>query len=140
MLFGTLSGKKLVSGADLADALSKYDMNNRYKEWLVRNWDRMNAAQRAKVLEKHPEFEQYLPQKTQSKKTGGKLVKPRELPKYQYGGRNVAAPVAASTIEEQETPLRTASNVWETLTPADKKEITATAIDVAGALAGLTGP
>ena len=67
-------------------------------------------------------------------------MKPRELPKYQYGGRTIAAPVEASSLEMQESPLHYSSNVWETLTPADQKEITAAAIDVAGAIAGLAGP
>lgn len=39
-----------------------------------------------------------------------------------------------------DTPLSTSSNLWETLTPADKKEITAAAVDIAGAIAGLAGP
>ena len=73
-----------------------------------------------------------------SRKQGGK-VELKPLPfKLQMGSRLSVAPKEAETQSVQDdTPLAHASNVWETLTPADQKEITAAAIDVAGAIAGL---
>ena len=73
-----------------------------------------------------------------SRKQGGK-VELKPLPfKLQMGSRLSVAP---KEVEEQsvqdDTPLAHASNIWETLTPADQKEITAAAIDIAGAIAGL---
>ena len=71
-------------------------------------------------------------------KQGGK-VQLKPLPaKLQMGSRLSVAPKEAETQSIQDdTPLAHASNVWETLTPADQKEMTAAAIDIAGAIAGL---
>lgn len=71
-------------------------------------------------------------------KEGGK-VQLKPLPtKLQMGSRLSVAPNQPEQVTIQnDTPLAHASNIWETLTPADQKEITAAAIDVAGAIAGL---
>ena len=71
-------------------------------------------------------------------KQGGK-VQLKPLPaKLQTGSRLSVAPKEAEEQSIQDdTPLAHASNIWETLTPADQKEITAAAIDIAGAIAGL---
>lgn len=71
-------------------------------------------------------------------KEGGK-VQLKPLPtKLQMGSKLSVAPNQPEQVTIQnDTPLAHASNIWETLTPADQKEITAAAIDVAGAIAGL---
>lgn len=70
-------------------------------------------------------------------KEGGK-VELKPLPaKLQMGSKLSVAPNQPEQISIQESPLAYSSNVWETLTPADQKEIIAAGIDVAGAIAGL---
>ena len=71
-------------------------------------------------------------------KEGGK-VQLKPLPaKLQMGSKLSVAPNQPEQVTIQnDTPLAHASNIWETLTPADKKEMTAAAIDIAGAIAGL---
>lgn len=71
-------------------------------------------------------------------KEGGK-VQLKPLPaKLQMGSRLSVAPNQPEQVTIQnDTPLAHASNIWETLTPADQKEMTAAAIDIAGAIAGL---
>jgi len=70
-------------------------------------------------------------------KEGGK-VELKPLPaKLQMGSKLSVAPNQPEQISVQESPLAYSSNVWETLTPADQKEIIAAGIDVAGAIAGL---
>lgn len=56
------------------------------------------------------------------------------------GSKFASGIIEPELTSEPQTPLGDASNIWETLTPADKKEITAAAIDVAGAMANLAGP
>lgn len=143
MLRGTLNGEKpeisekvLANHMRTLSKLSGYERNNHANFFISQIWPKLSEYQKEQVLNQHP----WLKNKIDSYKIGGKLIKPRELPKYQYGGKSVAMPTEASQLEIQETPLRSSSNIWETLTPADKKEITAAAIDVAGAIAGLTGP
>ena len=145
MLNGTLSGDKAFSEDEFNTLYNKFINypNTRpaaIKE-LEKYWWTLTDAQRNKI-NSIPRFKDEVTSKFKNPyyKNGGKFVKPRELPKYQYGGKSIAMPTEASQLETQETPLRSSSNVWETLTPADKKEITAAAIDVAGAIAGLTGP
>ena len=71
-------------------------------------------------------------------KDGGK-VQLKPLPaKLQMGSKLSVAPNQPEQVTIQnDTPLAHASNIWETLTPADQKEMTAAAIDIAGAIAGL---
>lgn len=71
-------------------------------------------------------------------KEGGK-VQLKPLPaKLQMGSKLSVAPNQPEQVTIQnDTPLAHASNIWETLTPADQKEMTAAAIDIAGAIAGL---
>lgn len=70
-------------------------------------------------------------------KEGGR-VELKPLPfKLQMGSRLAVTPGTPQQIEVQESPLAESSNLWETLTPADQKEIIAAGIDVAGAIAGL---
>lgn len=73
-----------------------------------------------------------------SYKQGGK-VQLKPLPeKLQMGSKlSVAPKQVEQQVVQEDTPLAHASNLWETLTPADQKEITAAAVDVAGAIAGL---
>lgn len=73
-----------------------------------------------------------------SRKKGG-LVPLKPLPtKLQMGSKLlVNVPSAQEQPELHESPLGEAGNIWESLTEADRKEITAAAIDVAGAIAGL---
>ena len=71
------------------------------------------------------------------RKQGGK-VELKPLPfKLQMGSRLAVAPNQPEQTPVQESPLAESSNIWETLTPADQKEIIAAGIDVAGAIAGL---
>lgn len=73
-----------------------------------------------------------------SRKEGGK-VQLKPLPaKYQMGSRLlVEGPSPIQQSVESESPLVNSGNLWESLTSADRKEITAAAVDVAGAIAGL---
>lgn len=75
------------------------------------------------------------------RKEGGKVeLKPLPV-KLQMGNKLSVAPVPVQQESAlTDTPLMHSSNLWETLTPADQKEIIAAAIDVGGAIAGLAGP
>lgn len=158
MLYGNIEGRRPLNNAEFSAIYNRLRYSNLQViagvwEGLAKEWAYLTEDQKRKLLALNgiedklrtlniPNLEQdikrYKP--SAAKKAKGGKISPRPLPVYQYGGRTVAAPITQTKQELQESPLASASNVWETLTPADKKEISAAAIDVAGALAGLTGP